>query len=126
MTENSFLDVLGSMSKMAFTPENKKRISDEEKIELKTDFNSFIINSQNIYGGQQHVFRFPNDKGASVVRHSGSYGNGDEWELAVLEFANDSNQFELTYDTEITDDVIGYLDDNAVNELLKRIKILKK
>lgn len=45
------------------------------------------------------------------------------WELAVLVF--DDDMWELTYDTEITDDVEGYLTDQDVLNLLRRIRDLK-
>ena len=50
----------------------------------------------------------------------GSYGfEKGLWELAVLDPWGD-----ITYDTPITSDVIGYLDDNMVNIILERIKKL--
>ena len=50
----------------------------------------------------------------------GSYGfERGLWELAVLDPLGN-----ITYDTPITSDVIGYLDDNMVNIILERIKKL--
>lgn len=72
--------------------------------------------------GQAYRFYFPNGYGASVVRHGGSYGGREGlWELAVL----DSNN-KLTYNTPITNDVLGWLDVSEVNNLLDRIVALKK
>lgn len=70
--------------------------------------------------GEQWVFEFPNGWGASVVRSGVSYG-ADEglWELAVLDGGGD-----LSYDTDITDDVIGYQSETDVAELLRRIALL--
>ena len=69
----------------------------------------------------QKVYKFPNGYGASVIRHKGSYGYSKGlWELAVLEGD------ELCYDTEITDDVIGHLNDPEVDRLLRRIQHLWK
>ena len=64
-----------------------------------------------LHGGVQKVYRFQNGFGASVVRHDYSYGGDDrDWELAVLVFYSEDNEdWSLTYETEITDDVIGYL-----------------
>lgn len=64
--------------------------------------------------------QFENGYGASVVKHSFSYG-GDKglYELAVL----DSNS-ELTYDTPITNDVIGWLRPEDVTEVLIKIQQL--
>jgi hypothetical protein len=63
---------------------------------------------------------FDNGYGASVVRHEYSYGGKDGlYELAVL-----SNDGELTYDTPITNDVLGYLTTNEVTEILIKIQQL--
>ena len=65
----------------------------------------------------QYKFKFPNQYGASVVKHPYSYGYAqDLWELAILK--NDK------LDYTIADDVIGYLSDEAVNYLLDQIRSL--
>lgn len=71
----------------------------------------------------QYVFRFENDYGASLIKRPGSYGyRKDLWELAVLYF--DGDEREITYDTEITDDVLGYLTDEEVIMYLEQIRDL--
>lgn len=78
---------------------------------------------RDLMGGKQVIFRFPNGFGASVVRHFGSYGSSAGlWELAVIAWSG--KEFELTYDTEVTDDVIGYLNPADVDECLRRIASL--
>ena len=70
--------------------------------------------------GIQKVYTFRNGWGASVVMFPGSYGfEKGLWELAVL----DANG-ELCYDTPITNDVIGHLDDTMTGIILERIKNL--
>ena len=72
-------------------------------------------------GGVQLIFGFGNGFGASVVMHSGSYGgNKGLWELAVL------NKGGLTYDTDITSDVIGRLTFAEVVDYLDKISKLDK
>lgn len=71
-----------------------------------------------IHGGTQRLYRFPNGYGASVVHHAYSYGQ----EMAVLKF--DGDEWDLTYETPITNDVIGHLSDGEVERLLDRIKAL--
>jgi len=76
--------------------------------------------SRSVNGGEQHLFRFPNGYGASVVKGPYTYGGpAGQWELAVL----DSNDH-LTYDTPVTDDVIGYLDVTGVSAALDQIAAL--
>lgn len=82
-----------------------------------------VIIDRPLNGGTQVVHRFENNFGASVVRHDFSYGGEDGlFELAVLTFASEANDYELTYDTEITDDVLGHLTEEDVESLLKRIE----
>ena len=64
---------------------------------------------------------FDNGYGASVVKHEFSYGGKDGlYELAVL----DKNG-ELTYDTPITNDVIGYLREQDVTDVMEKIQQLQ-
>jgi hypothetical protein len=70
--------------------------------------------------GVQYHFKAENGYGASIIQTSYSYGGKQGlWELAVL----DSNG-EITYDTSITNDVLGYLSEEEVNETLEKIKNL--
>ncbi|HEJ2443633.1 hypothetical protein [Burkholderia multivorans] len=75
-------------------------------------------------GGTQKLYRFENGFGASVVQHAYSYGrDAGQWELAVIRF--DGDEWDLEYGTEITDDVIGRLDWDEVEDLLSRISALQ-
>jgi len=70
-------------------------------------------------GGVQKIYNFDNDFSASVIRHSFSYGNEDGlWELAIL------YKGKLTYETYITDDVIGNISEEEVQKILIKIKNL--
>jgi hypothetical protein len=63
---------------------------------------------------------FDNGYGASVVKHEFSYGGKDGlYELAVLDADG-----ELTYDTPITSDVIGYLREVDVTDVMEKIQQL--
>lgn len=62
---------------------------------------------------------FKNDYGISVI--TGGYGSASKpYEIAVL------YKGEITYNTHITDDVIGYLTSDEVTEIMFKIQELKK
>jgi hypothetical protein len=74
--------------------------------------------------GIQKVYKFSNGYGASVVRHSFSYGREQGlWELAVIKFDNE-DKWGITYQTPITDDVIGHLTDEDVIDTLTKVSKL--
>lgn len=93
----------------------------------KVDFTPIKVNRP--FGGHQIVFRFPNNLGASVVRHKHSYGGRQGlWELAVIGFSAkdpESKGWVLTYETEVSDDVLGYLTEEDVSEHLIKIHALE-
>ena len=70
-----------------------------------------------IFGGRMVRYRFPNGYGASVIEGEKSYG----LELAVLEFSK--SEYGDTA-SEFTDDVIGFIDDKELDEILERISRL--
>lgn len=74
----------------------------------------------------QYLFKFENGYGASVVKSPYSYGGEiGQWELGVIFFDAETDEWHLTYDTPVTNDVVGYLSDSEVRDLLHRIKKLK-
>jgi hypothetical protein len=91
-----------------------------------------LIAEHEMEGGVQKLYRFDNDYGASVVRHNYSYGSREGlWELAVIQWENytgleeDQGEYEIVYNTPVTDDVIGRLTWPMVAELLKQIEALE-
>ena len=72
-----------------------------------------------------YIFRFENGYGASIIKHMGSYGYAeDEFEMAVIYFEGD--EYGIIYNTPITDDVLGYLNNEEVLEYLEKIKNLDR
>ena len=70
-------------------------------------------------GATQAEIHFPNGYGASVITGEMFYTSPEKpYELAVLDGDD------LTYETPITDDVIGYLDYDEVLEILSEIEKL--
>jgi hypothetical protein len=64
---------------------------------------------------------FENGYGVSVVSHTYSYGGKDGlFEVAVL-----GKDGDLTYDTPVTNDVVGYLTEEDVTDVLKQVQELK-
>ena len=92
------------------------------------DYDGFEMFGKNFNGR----FYFENGYGASVIKRYGSYGYGkDLFELAVLKYHSEDEEgygiggdWSLCYDTPITNDVVGYLTNDEVLELLERIKDL--
>lgn len=79
-------------------------------------------------GGIRKLYKFPNGYGASVIKTPFSYGGfQDLWELAVVtNIADDNSSFDLCYTTTITNDVLGYLSDEDVENVLKQIMELEE
>lgn len=77
-------------------------------------------------GGYQAIYKFENGYGASVVKSRMSYG-GEKglYELGLIIFLEGDN-WELFRHPKIgeLESIIGWLDENGVNELLEAIKEL--
>jgi hypothetical protein len=68
---------------------------------------------------------FENGFGVSIVRHSHSYGGADGlFEVAVLRGAE--HNWDITYSTPITDDVVGYLSLKEVQHIVGRVVLLEQ
>ena len=91
-----------------------------ETTNIKTFTDLQFASHPNHPNGVQARIQFENGYGASVVQTPYTYG-GDKglYELAVLD-----NDGHLTYETPITNDVIGYLNEDEVTETLKQIQQL--
>ena len=92
---------------------------------MKT-FKDLKFKSHSSGDGLMARFNFKNGFGVSVVRFkitNDSYGsytdNEQEWEVAILK--ND----ELTYETNLTNDVIGHQSEEDVSNIMKKIQGLK-
>lgn len=76
-----------------------------------------------LHDGIQGLEFFPNGYGVSVVRHRFSYGHdAGLYEVAVIK--GTENHWNLTYDTPITDDVVGYCTVEKVTEIMKQVQEL--
>jgi len=71
--------------------------------------------------GQHGLIFFPNGYGLSVVNYrafgGGSYTSSkDDWEVAII--YGDKDRWEITYNTPITNDVLGYQTKEDINKLI--------
>jgi hypothetical protein len=82
-------------------------------------FNDLIFVPSTYADGVHAIVTFDNGYGASIVKTDRSYGGKEGlYELAVL--------FDglISYDTPITNDVIGFLTEDEVTDLLQKIEDL--
>ena len=91
----------------------------------------FLTDVTEYHTKRQAVYFFSNGYGISVINIIGTNGlhysytkNKDQYEIAVLEGNKESSR--ITYDTPITDDVIGYLGIEEVYKIMEEIEKLKK
>ena len=85
-----------------------------------TTFQELKFQHHTLVGKKQCIVQFPNGYGASIVQGEHTYGGSKGlYELAVL-----GKDGEITYDTPITNDVLGYLSEAEVEKTLLEIKNL--
>lgn len=81
--------------------------------------------------GLHGLIFFENGYGVSVVRYKASYGvnnyssytsNDGEWEVAVI-YGN-KKDWEISYNTHITDDVLGHLTEGEVDWVMIQVQEL--
>lgn len=69
--------------------------------------------------GERATADFPNGYGVSVLRGEGWYTTGGTFEVAVLKGGH------LCYDTDLTDDVLGYLSEDEANKAIADVAALE-
>lgn len=83
------------------------------------NFKDLQFKPHSIGNGLQATMNFDNNYGVSVVKFNGSYGfNNDLWEVAIL------YKDALTYNTDITDNVLGYQTDQDVTDVMEKVQAL--
>ena len=71
----------------------------------------------------RHEYHFERGYGTSGIHNPYSYG----LELAVLKYNDETESWDINYDTNITDDVVGYIDGKeGLEKLLNKISKLEK
>lgn len=72
-------------------------------------------------GGVQRLYRYENGYGLSVVNSTMLHSYSFAWEIAVVEnMLEDGEGFDLTYDTELTNDVEVFSDDAETNAFIEK------
>ncbi|EAC3320606.1 hypothetical protein AFT78_15305 [Listeria monocytogenes] len=80
------------------------------------EFKEYAINNKNEnFFNEQILYKFPNNYGASVISGPFTYG----LELAVIYFSN--KNWDIDYDTPITNDVLGHLNKESLKQALEDI-----
>ncbi len=78
------------------------------------------ISDEPFMSGVRSRIMFENGFGVSVVSHTYSYGGKDGlFEVAVLDEDGD-----LTYNTPVTNDVVGYLNPDEVTDIMEQVQNL--
>lgn len=91
----------------------------DNKTEKMKEFKDLEFKDKKYMDGQAAALEFDNGYGVSVICGFGAYGSTDApYELAVLKDGS------LCYDTEITNDVIGYLTPDDVTKYMKQVQEL--
>lgn len=86
-------------------------------------FSDLNFQPHKIKDGVQARHFFDNGYGVSVVQFPGSYGFQDDlYEVAILQGTEDN--WSITYDTPITDDVLGHRDEEDINIILQEVQAL--
>ena len=116
----TYLDKNGIVETSKVTGLSYMNIIKQLDLNYKT-FDDITFNPYPVDKGVQGVIMFKNGYGVSVVSHQMSYGG----KLGLYEMAVLDKNGKLTYDTPITNDVIGYLTPEQVTEKLIQIQDLK-
>jgi hypothetical protein len=92
-------------------------------------FDDIEFKPHSVGEGSQGIIFFPGGYGLSVVRFKvpsptsgvryGSYTDDKTWEVAILKGTKD--QWDICYDTEITNDVLSYQTEEDINRIIKHV-----
>jgi len=86
-----------------------------QTVALPENLSGFVTLTEPCFDGVHMVLMFPNGRGASIIKHSGSY----DVELAVLNARGD-----IDYSTPVTGDVLGWLTVETLTVALHAVKAL--
>lgn len=92
-------------------------------------FDDIEFKPHSVGEGLRGIIFFPGGYGLSVVRFKvpsptcgvryGSYTDDKTWEVAILKGTPDD--WDICYDTQITEDVLGYQTEEDINRIIKHV-----
>ena len=91
-------------------------------------FKDIVFKPHPVGEGLHGLLFFPNGYGVSVVRfkingrHMSYTNNDNQWELAVI--FGDEKEWDITYNTPITNNVMGHLSSDEVTKIMEKIQKL--
>lgn len=92
---------------------------------MLTDKNLVKEIAPHLEDGVQRIYRYAEGHGLSLVNATIVHSYPFAWEAAVIHFPDkDSDEFEIVYDTELTNDVEVFMTDEAANEFIERAAAL--
>lgn len=118
---NFYKDLYKTVEKDFFWNSEDKNFN----LQIDDDLRKYLMVRKEKAHGIQYIFAFNNNFGLSVIKAPFTYGyDEDMWECAMLQLIG--NKYGLYY-CELTDnDVIGYMADYRVNNLLRKVKEWKE
>ena len=88
-------------------------------------FETYLVQRLEWLDGVEYQFRFENDYGAIVDKSFATYGHEcDLWQLQGRKLDKKTGMWGLIHHTEFPYYILGYLTDEEIRDLLKRIKEL--
>lgn len=92
-------------------------------LKIDDDLKKYLMIRRERYLGIQYIFAFNNNFGLSIVKTPCTYGYyDDEWECAMLKYLDNLYKYELHYCDLTDNDLVGYMNDKQVNNLLRQVK----
>ena len=89
---------------------------------MKTFYHLHFKSRRDFFGGQRAVMFFKNGYGVSVIAGDHAYSDDNTYELAVLK--GNAKNSELTYDTPITSDVLGWQSPEDITNAMAQVQAL--
>lgn len=101
------------------------KIKTFDDLEFKERHSASFLETSECSQMWQALMFFPNGYGVSVLFGGQCYSNKkDSYELAIL--VGNENYSDITFDTPIADDVLGFLAKEEVTEIMKKVQQLNK